>query len=173
MKLRAARALIAIGTTAILTAAGVLTAAEPAFAAGVTATFTRTSSWETGFEGKYVITNGGTTALTEWTVAFDLPTGVTISSSWDSVRTDTGTRHSFRNAGNGNVPVGGTASFGFVAGGSSSATPANSASSAPPRPRWPHSICGSSTSSAWRRSTSTSRPTSSTTTPPVTGWSTH
>ncbi len=168
MKLRAARALIAIGTTAILTAAGVLTAAEPAFAAGVTATFTRTSSWETGFEGKYVITNGGTTALTEWTVAFDLPTGVTISSSWDSVRTDTGTRHSFRNAGwNGNVPVGGTASFGFVAGGSSSATPANcivnnaSCGGGPPdtqAPTVPGGLrvtgsTGSSISLAWNAST--------------------
>jgi chitinase len=106
MKTRAARRLVAVGAAAILVVAGVVTSAAPAYAAGVTAAFTRTSSWETGFEGKYVITNGGTTALTSWTVAFDLPAGVTISSSWDSVRTDSGTRHTFTNAGwNGSVPV--------------------------------------------------------------------
>src|SRR5688572_30153185 len=84
MSLRAARTLIAIGATAILTAAGVLIAAAPAYAA-VTAVFTRTSSWETGFEGRYVITNTGPGAISGWTLAFDLPAGVTISSSWDSV----------------------------------------------------------------------------------------
>src|SRR3954449_3137140 len=124
MKLRAARALVAIGASVILTGTSVIALTPPAFAAGVTAAFTRTSSWDTGFEGKYVVTNGGTSPLTGWTVAFDLPAGVTVSSSWDSVRTDSGNHHSFANAGwNGSVPVGGTASFGFVAGGNGTASP--------------------------------------------------
>jgi hypothetical protein len=167
MKLRAARPLLAVGTTAILAAAGIVIAAAPAYAA-VTAAFTRTSSWETGFEGKYVITNTGPTALNGWTVAFDLPAGVNITSSWDSVRTDSGTRHSFTNVGwNGAVPVGGTASFGFVAGGSGTATPSNcvvnnaSCGGGPPdtqAPTVPGGLrvtgsTGSSISLAWNAST--------------------
>ena len=47
----------------------------PAFAAGPTATFVKTSDWGSGWEGKYTITNGGTTTISSWTVAFDLPAG--------------------------------------------------------------------------------------------------
>jgi Cellulose binding domain len=119
------RTLLIVGT-AVAVGGAVTLVARPAFAAGVTATFTRTSSWETGFEGKYTITNGGPSAISNWTVAFDLPAGMSISSSWDSVRTDSGTRHSFANANwNGSIAVGGTASFGFVAVGSGTATPSN------------------------------------------------
>ncbi len=122
MKLRPLRTLLTVGAAAILVGAGVAVAG-PAFAAGVTATIVKTSSWETGFEGKVTITNGGTSTITSWTVAFDLASGG-ISSSWDSVRTDSGTHHSFANAGwNGTIAVGGTASFGFIATGS--ATPTN------------------------------------------------
>jgi len=98
--------------------------ADPALAAGPTAAFTKVSSWGTGYEGRYVITNSGTATITSWTVAFDLPAGTSVSSSWDSVRTDAGNRHTFTNAGwNGTIPVGGTAAFGFIVAGS--ADPSN------------------------------------------------
>src|SRR6185295_439643 len=117
------RAILIMAIAAVATGAAVLVA-QPAYAAGVTATFTKTSSWETGFEAKYTITNGGTATISNWTVAFDLPAGVSISASWDSVRTDSGNRHSFANAGwNGTIPAGGTASFGFDAVGSGTAVP--------------------------------------------------
>jgi hypothetical protein len=109
---------LAAGVAALLTGALVLIA-QPAFAAGPAAVFARTSSWATGFDATYTITNTGPAALTTWTVAFDLPAGTTISSSWDSVRTVTGNHYSFADAGwNAAVPVGGSASFGFVAAGS-------------------------------------------------------
>src|SRR5205814_7766488 len=115
------RTLLAVGASACVVGAAILVTAA-AYAAGVTATVVKTSSWDTGFEGKVTITNGGP-AISSWTVAFDLAGG-TISSSWDSVRTDSGTHHSFANAGwNGSIPSGGTASFGFVATGSG--TPGN------------------------------------------------
>ena len=168
MNLRAARALVAMGAAVILTGMGLAALATPAYAAGVTAAFTRTSSWDTGFEGKYVITNGGTSALTSWTVAFDLPAGVTISSSWDSVRTDSGNHHTFANANwNGSVPAGGTASFGFVAAGNGTATPSNctvnnaSCGGGPPDTQAPTvpgglrvtGVTGNSISLAWNAST--------------------
>jgi hypothetical protein len=120
------RYLLITAATGLVVGATVVVA-QPAFAAGVTATFTRTSSWSTGFEGKYTITNGGPTAISSWTVAFDLPAGFSFSASWDSVRTDSGTHHSFANAGwNGAIAAGGTASFGFdVVGPNGTATPSN------------------------------------------------
>jgi hypothetical protein len=115
------RTLLAVGASACIVGATILLSA-PAYAAGVTATVVKTSSWGTGFEGKVTITNGGP-VISSWTVAFDLAGG-TVSSSWDSVRTDSGTRHSFANANwNGSIPAGGTASFGFIATGSG--TPSN------------------------------------------------
>ncbi|MEV0757754.1 cellulose binding domain-containing protein, partial [Streptosporangium sp. NPDC050280] len=56
-----ARSLVALA--ALLLA---MTVALPAQAASVTAVFTKTSDWGTGFEGKYTITNGGTTAINGW-----------------------------------------------------------------------------------------------------------
>src|SRR4051812_9719122 len=109
MTLRPLRTLLAAGASALVVAGAVLVA-QPAFAAGVTATVVKASSWETGFEGKVTIANGGP-AISTWTVAFDLAGG-TIASSWDSVRTDSGTHHSFANAGwNGTIGAGGSVSF--------------------------------------------------------------
>ncbi|WP_245651977.1 cellulose binding domain-containing protein, partial [Streptosporangium amethystogenes] len=45
---------------------GLSTVAAPAFAASPTAVFTKVSDWGTGFEGKYTITNGGTTTINGW-----------------------------------------------------------------------------------------------------------
>jgi Cellulose binding domain len=112
------RALLAIGAAAIVAGTTVVLV-RPAYAAGVTATVVKTSNWGTGFEGKGTITNGGPSVITSWTVAFDLPAGTTISSSWDSVRTQSGNRYTFANAGwNGTVPVGGSVTFGFIGAGS-------------------------------------------------------
>src|SRR6185312_13770669 len=74
---------ILVLTVAAATSGAAILIAQPAYAAGVTATFTKTSSWETGFEAKYTITNGGPSTISSWTVAFDLPAGMSISASWD------------------------------------------------------------------------------------------
>ncbi|MEU4252971.1 cellulose binding domain-containing protein [Amycolatopsis sp. NPDC026612] len=93
----------------------------PARAAGVnlSAAFAQTSVWTSGYGGGYTITNRGDAAATGWTVEFDLPAGSAVSSSWSSVRTQTGQHYRFTNAGfNGTVPPGGTAGFGFNVAGS-------------------------------------------------------
>ncbi|WP_436497517.1 glycosyl hydrolase family 18 protein [Actinokineospora sp. HUAS TT18] len=99
--------------------------AAPASGAGTpTAEFVKTSDWGSGWEGKYTIRNGGATAISSWSVAFDLPAGSTISSHWDATRTQSGNRYTFANVSwNGNIPPGGTVSFGFI--GTGSGSPAN------------------------------------------------
>ncbi|SNS67987.1 Fibronectin type III domain-containing protein [Streptosporangium subroseum] len=104
--------------TAVLAALGVSlglsTVAAPAFAAPPTAVFTKVSDWGSGFEGKYTVTNGGTTTLNGWSVAFDLPSGANIGSFWDAAMSRSGQRFTFTNVGwNGTLAPGATASFGF------------------------------------------------------------
>jgi chitinase len=103
----------------LLPLAGVVVTAPAASAASVTASCVKTSDWGTGFEGKCTITNGTAAAITSWKVEFDLPSGVSITSSWDSVRTSSGSHYTFTNASwNGSVSAGATASFGFDGSGS-------------------------------------------------------
>lgn len=117
------RAVIALALAAVF--ALVATPATPANAASATAVFTKTSEWGSGFEGKYVITNGTTTTINGWSVAMDLPAGGNVSSAWDAALSRNGQRFTFTNVGwNASIPPGGTASFGFI-GSPGSAVPAN------------------------------------------------
>ena len=100
---------------------GAVVLAAPALAAGPTATFTQASDWGSGWEGRYTITNGGTSTITGWQVAFTLPTGTTLGSYWDATVTSVGQRHTFTNRSwNGTVAPGASVSFGFLATGSGS-----------------------------------------------------
>jgi chitodextrinase len=84
----------------------------------LTAAFTQKSVWDSGYGGDITISNGCATATTSWTVEFDLPSGTTVSSSWNSVRTQSGQHYRFTNAShNGTIKPGATASFGFNAAG--------------------------------------------------------
>src|SRR5690242_3370169 len=87
---RARARLLALLATLALPIA--LLAATPAHAAGrLTAAFTTADngSW---WKGTYVVRNDNATAVTGWTLEFDLPAGVTISSSYNGQATVTG-RH--------------------------------------------------------------------------------
>jgi chitinase len=104
-------------------AGGLLTAA-PAAAAGETAVFAKTADWGSGWEGRYTITNGGTTAISGWRVEFDLPAGTTAGTYWDALLTSSGNHHTFTNREyNGSLAPGASASFGFLVSGSG--TPLN------------------------------------------------
>src|SRR5689334_14535063 len=104
-------------STLALVAGGTAVALAPdAHAAGaaLSATFVRTSSWNSGYGADYVITNTGDATATGWTVEFDLPAGTTVTSSWSSVRASAGNHHRFSNVSwNGTVAPGATVSFGF------------------------------------------------------------
>ncbi len=99
---------------AVLVCAPFLALATPASAAAPTAAFTKASDWGTGFEGKYTITNAGTSTLVTWRVEFDLPAGETVSSLWDGTLTRAGNHYTVDSSWNGNLAPGGIASFGFI-----------------------------------------------------------
>src|SRR5947207_4525582 len=77
----------------VLGAVGVVVTATAAQAAGPTATFVKVSDWGSGWEGKFTITNGGTTAISSWTIQFDLPPGTTVGSFWDALITSSGNHY--------------------------------------------------------------------------------
>jgi chitinase len=90
---------------------------------GASATFTRSSDWGSGYEGKYTITNGSSSPLT-WRVEFDLPSGATISSFWDANVTRSGNHVTAVGTWNATLAVGGSTSFGWI-GAPGGVTPAN------------------------------------------------
>ena len=159
------RALVSAGAVAAVALATVLIAAQPASAH--TAAFVKTSTWETGFEAKFTITNNTSSTSTSWNVQFDLPSGTTMGTFWDALVTVSGQHVTAINRDyNGTLAPGQQATFGFVAGGTGSPTncTVNGAScsggSGPAVPGAPGSlrVTGTTTSSislAWNASTGT------------------
>ncbi|WP_329425161.1 glycosyl hydrolase family 18 protein [Streptosporangium sp. NBC_01495] len=69
-------------------AAALAALSSPASAAArLTAAFTLT-----GTQGKFVVSNPGTTPVTGWSITFDLPAGVTVSGAQHATTTQNGTR---------------------------------------------------------------------------------
>ncbi|MEG9552092.1 MULTISPECIES: glycoside hydrolase family 18 protein [Streptomyces griseus group] len=56
-------------------------------AAAIGAAYTRTSDWNGGYTGQYVVTNETDEPLTDWTLEFDLPAGTRIGSLWNGEHT--------------------------------------------------------------------------------------
>ncbi|MEU6868632.1 cellulose binding domain-containing protein [Streptomyces sp. NPDC046876] len=67
-----------------------ITLTGTAQAASVGAAFTKSSNWNTGYTGQYVITNNGDKPLADWTLEFDLPAGTALSSLWNGEQTVNG-----------------------------------------------------------------------------------
>ncbi|MEU4491989.1 cellulose binding domain-containing protein [Streptomyces sp. NPDC023998] len=106
-----------------LIGAFVLFLAPPAAAATPTAAFSKTSTWDSGYQGAYTITNGGSSQLTSWTVEFDLPAGTSVGSYWDALLTQSGSHYTFKNREyNGSLAPGASASFGWVSTGTGTPT---------------------------------------------------
>ncbi|MFJ6053506.1 glycosyl hydrolase family 18 protein [Streptomyces sp. NPDC092307] len=122
----------AIVAALALPVTGLVALAGPAqAAASATATYTKVSDWGSGFEGKWVVKNTGTTTLSSWTVEWDYPAGTSVTSAWDATVTGSGTHWTAKNLGwNGTLAPGATASFGFngAGGGAPSGCKINGAS---------------------------------------------
>ncbi|MFG3054995.1 cellulose binding domain-containing protein [Kitasatospora sp. NPDC048239] len=76
-----------IGASAVaaaLVAGGVVLLASSASAASLGAVYSRTSSWEAGYTGQYLVTNPDGSAIEDWTLSFDLPAGAKIDSLWNA-----------------------------------------------------------------------------------------
>lgn len=120
-RMKRSRSLVLSLVTALAATLGAAWVALPAYAAGPTASFVKTADWGSGWEGKYTITNGGTSTINGWSLAFDLPSGTTLGSYWDALLTSAGQRHTFTNRSwNGAIAPGASVSFGFLASGSGS-----------------------------------------------------
>jgi hypothetical protein len=73
------------------------------------------ADWGTGYSGQYTITNAGTSPVNDWTLAFTLPAGTTVSSLWDGTYTDhAGQVTVTSDSWDATVGPGGTATIGFV-----------------------------------------------------------
>ncbi|PZG14251.1 extracellular catalytic domain type 1 short-chain-length polyhydroxyalkanoate depolymerase [Nonomuraea aridisoli] len=74
------------------------------------------NSWNAGFTAAVTITNTGGAPLSSWSLAFTLPTGQTITSTWNATVTPAAGQVTARNvAYNGDVAPGASAAFGFQA----------------------------------------------------------
>ena len=105
---------------ALATGGTALALATPAYAAGVTATFTKDSDWGSGYQGKFTITNGSTATVSTWNVQWDLAAGHTMGTYWDALVSTSGQHVTALNR-NYNAPLapGQTATFGFIVNGGS------------------------------------------------------
>jgi len=82
-----------IGASAVATvivAGGVVALASSASAASLGAVYSRTSAWESGYTGQYLVTNPDSKAIEDWTLSFDLPAGAKIDSLWNAGFTASG-----------------------------------------------------------------------------------
>mmetsp|Transcript_43580 Transcript_43580/g.70757 ORF Transcript_43580/g.70757 Transcript_43580/m.70757 type:complete len:397 (-) Transcript_43580:301-1491(-) len=79
---------------------------------GCTVRYSTPSVWNTGYTASVTFTT--TSALTQWTLVFSLPTGQSISSLWDGALSSSGQTITVRNLSyNGNVGANGGKTFGF------------------------------------------------------------
>ena len=75
-----------------------------------------TNTWNTGYTANVTVANTGSTALNGWALAFTLPAGQSITSSWNAALTGSSGAVTARNiAWNGAIAPGSSASFGFQA----------------------------------------------------------
>ncbi|WP_018909084.1 chitinase [Salinispora arenicola] len=139
--MKRSKSLILSLVTVMTATLGAAWVALPAYAAGPTATFVKVSDWGTGWEAKYTITNGGSSAVDGWSLGFDLPAGTTIGNYWEALLSSSGQRHTFSNRSwNGTIAPGGSVSFGFIGSGPGTPTTCqlNGADCAgPPQPTTP------------------------------------
>jgi cellulase/cellobiase CelA1 len=85
-----------------------------AHAAAVTATLSVSHTWQTGFIAHFTVTNSSMVQLTDWKLEFDLPVGESVSHTWNSAFTQSGT-HVVITPANWNrmIAPGGSATGGF------------------------------------------------------------
>ncbi|WP_035848819.1 glycoside hydrolase family 18 protein [Kitasatospora azatica] len=120
-----------IGASAVaaaVVAGGVAVLASSASAASVGAVYSRTSTWDSGYTGQYLISNGNSAAINDWTLSFDLPAGAKIDSLWNATFTTSGQRVTVKPASwDKTIAAGQSVDVGFVvqAAGAAQGEPAN------------------------------------------------
>ncbi|WP_436534918.1 GH12 family glycosyl hydrolase domain-containing protein [Actinoplanes sp. HUAS TT8] len=73
-----------------------------------------TNVWNSGFTATVTVANTGNTAINGWSLGFTLPSGQSVTGSWNTTLSGTSGAITARDAGhNGSIPAGGSTSFGF------------------------------------------------------------
>jgi cellulase/cellobiase CelA1 len=85
-----------------------------AHAAAATATLSVEHAWQTGFIANFSVTNSSMVQMADWRIDFDLPVGESVSHTWNSSFTQTGTHVVLTPANwNRTIAPGGSATGGF------------------------------------------------------------
>jgi cellulase/cellobiase CelA1 len=87
------RAALHITAVALIAATLGLAVTPEAHAAAATATLSVQSTWQTGFIARFTITNSSTLPLSDWKLEFDLPVGESVSHTWNSTVSQSGTHY--------------------------------------------------------------------------------
>ncbi|MGC9665373.1 non-reducing end alpha-L-arabinofuranosidase family hydrolase [Planosporangium sp. 12N6] len=108
------RILAAAGVSlAVLGAAGTVTVAAHAAAAGCAVTYTVSSQWTDGFGANVNVTNLGD-PVSGWTLTWSFGAGQAVTQAWNATVTQSGANVTARNASyNGNLGTNASTSFGF------------------------------------------------------------
>ena len=87
------RAALRAAVLALLVCLPGLVGTPVAHAASASATFSVTSTWQTGFIARFTVTNSSMVPLTDWRLEFDLPVGESVSHTWNSTLAQSGTHY--------------------------------------------------------------------------------
>ncbi|MEU9042712.1 MULTISPECIES: cellulose binding domain-containing protein [unclassified Kitasatospora] len=118
----------AAAVAAALVVGGTVVLASSASAASLGAVYSRTSTWDAGYTGQYLVTNPDSSPIDDWTLSFDLPAGAKIDSLWNATYTAEGQHVTVRpEAWSKRLEPGKSVVVGFVAqgAGAAQAEPAN------------------------------------------------
>ncbi|MEY9947779.1 cellulose binding domain-containing protein [Kitasatospora sp. GAS1066B] len=107
---------------AAVVAGGVAVMASSASAASLGAVYSRTSVWDSGYTGQYLISNPAGGAMADWTLSFDLPAGAKIDSLWNATFSAAGQHVTVKPAAwNSHLAAGQSVDVGFVVDGAGAA----------------------------------------------------
>lgn len=86
---RRRRQLLSGAAAVVAVGAGIAFAAIPgtASAAGLSAVYTKTSDWSTGYSAQYKVSNSSGQPMSAWHLSFTLPAGAKITSLWNAAYT--------------------------------------------------------------------------------------
>ncbi|WP_207782215.1 glycoside hydrolase family 18 chitinase [Phytoactinopolyspora limicola] len=99
---------------ALVLPAALLSAGHSWASEQLSATFTKTSDWGSGYVAQYRITNDGSTAADGWTLEFTMGSNQTVGSVWNGRHQASGQRHVVTNESwNGRIAPGASVTIGF------------------------------------------------------------
>jgi endoglucanase len=115
--MRSPRAVLAAALATLCAVTGAVLLGQGS-ASAATASLTIVNSWSNGYQAEFRVGNDTAGSISSWKVEFDLPAGSTVSQSWSTRATVSGSHYSFANeTWNGTLGAGASTTFGFLVNG--------------------------------------------------------